>query len=122
MMSRKIFNHSMTSVILIWMLVLTFQGVYARETCKQYIRSPSFGSYYRTYYCSNYCCGTTYTAKCCDRQTSVSTVYVTAGSVGGVVGFCIFVGIIVVVIKACNRPNNQVHFLQTSRQGAIVHM
>ncbi|XP_046553469.1 uncharacterized protein LOC124262914 isoform X2 [Haliotis rubra] len=111
MMSRKIFNHSMTSVILIWMLVLTFQGVYARETCKQYIRSPSFGSYYRTYYCSNYCCGTTYTAKCCDRPTSGSTVYVT---VGGVVGFIIFVGIIIGVCWACNRSNNQVNVFRAS--------
>ncbi|XP_067663966.1 uncharacterized protein [Haliotis asinina] len=111
----------MTSVMLLWLLVLTLQGVYAMETCGQYIRTSS-RSYYRTYYCLGYCCGTIYTVKCCTRPSSVSTVYVTVGSIGGVVGFCIFVGIIVFVIKACNRPSTQVHFLQTSRQGAIVHM
>ncbi|XP_046553471.1 uncharacterized protein LOC124262914 isoform X4 [Haliotis rubra] len=109
-MSRKIFSHSMPNMMLICLLVLTFQGVYARETCRQYITS-GFGSYYRTYYCSNYCCGTTDTAECCDRPTSGSTVYVT---VGGVVGFIIFVGIIIGVCWACNRSNNQVNVFRAS--------
>ncbi|XP_071087879.1 uncharacterized protein [Haliotis cracherodii] len=112
----------MTSMMLTWMLLLTisFQGVYAGQYCKRYY--STYSSYYKTYYCSGYCCGSLYTAKCCTAKTSVSITGVTAGSVGGIIGFCIFVGIIVFVIKACNRPSTQVHVLQTSREGHIVHM
>ncbi|XP_046567653.1 uncharacterized protein LOC124276056 [Haliotis rubra] len=100
----------MISLKTLWIILPLITASCAYEVCYK----RSYGSSVRQLYCSDSCCGTSYSRYCCTRY-SYTGIY--TGSGFGTVGL---IAIIVTCICCCRRRQAQHGRLMTTNQLAVV--